>query len=395
MPIKTAAKAGPPKKSSPPKKAGPSKKAIDCKLADFKARMLYITKETRIALLNDTDADGICSGVLLSKGIERLRGKPIDEVVYQPHKNVGITKETAEKCRKLKIDILFTVDKAVDEERELLENASLFFQVICIDHHPFKDDATDEMVLVIKSQMISELDGGRYPASKLVYDLFSPLVDMRDLDWVSAAGLIGDGSYQTWKDFTDDTLERYGMDPKPDIFDTDLGLVARYIGSAVMFDSRNVKVAFDILLKSEKPKDLLSSRLKLYEEEIDKELQLWISEHKRRAKFFPELELIFYVVSPRFPLNSPLSSILSQKYYPTSTLVVVHDSGESILGVSLRRQDYKIDCPSLVKAACAGLKDASGGGHIPAAGGKVRRDDLDKFLDNLKSEIASGKHRRG
>ena len=127
---------------------------------------------------------------------------------------------------------------------------------------------------------------------------------------------------------------------------------------------------------------------------LARKLGFWISEHKKRAKFFPELELIFYVVSPRFPLNSPLSSILSQKYYPESTLVVVHDSGESILGVSLRRQDYKVDCPSLVKAACVGLKDASGGGHIPAAGGKVRREDLDQFLENIKSEIASGKHRR-
>ena len=187
--------------SRPKSRSGPSKKAINAKLADFKARMLAITKDTRIALLHDTDADGICSGVLLAKAIERMRGKPIDEVIYQPHKNVGITKENALKCKKIKIDILFTVDKAVDEDRELLENASLFFKVVSIDHHQFKDDATDEMVFVIKSQMISDLDGGRYPASKLVYDLFSPLVDIADLDWVSTAGPIGDGSYPDMERF--------------------------------------------------------------------------------------------------------------------------------------------------------------------------------------------------
>lgn len=395
MPGKKAGKCSRNEKGPLAKPTGPSKNAIAAKLSDFKARMLAITKDTRIALLHDTDADGICSGVLLAKGIERLRGKPIDEVVYQPHKNIGIAKETAQRCKKLKIDILFTVDKAVDEERELLENASLFFKVVCIDHHPSKSDVTDEFVLVIKSQMVSDIDGDKYPASKLVLDLFSPLVDVSDLDWISAAGLIGDSGYKSWTDFVDKTLQKYGIPQKKDIFDTDLGLVARYVSSAVLVDSRNVKEAFDILMESGKPKDVLCSKLKEYDGQIDKELQFWVSEHKKRAKFFPEYELIFYVVSPKFPLNSPLSTILSQKYYPTSTLVVVHDSGESILGVSIRRQDYKVDCPSLVKAACAGLKDASGGGHIPAAGGKVRREDLDRFLENIKSEIASGRHRMG
>ena len=71
----------------------------------------------------------------------------------------------------------------------------------------------------------------------------------------------------------DDTLKSIACIQKQDIFDSDLGLIARYIGSAVMFDSRNSKVAFDILLKSGKPEDLLSSRLKQYEEEIGKEIR--------------------------------------------------------------------------------------------------------------------------
>lgn len=373
----------------------PKKKHVSlrkAKLAAFRERILSITKDTRIALIHDTDADGICSGALLAKAIERLRGKPIDAVIYQPHKIVGIDRESSQKLKDLKIDILFTTDKPVEEEHELLEQASLFSRIIAIDHHQFNEDPSDDMILLIKTEHISTMDGATYPATKMVYDLFSPFVGLEDLDWIAASGVIGDGGYPHWKDFVDSSLKKYGFEANPDIFETGLGLVARCIGSAVLFDQRNAKKAFELLNAARSPQEVLSSKLRDFEKAVEDELQFWIREHKKKARFFPDIELIFYVVSPRFPINSPLSTVLSQRYYPTQTVVVVHDTGDPMLGISLRRQDYKINCPSLIKASLAGLKDASGGGHIPASGGKVKKADLNAFLANLKREIISGNH---
>ena len=97
--------------------------------AVFKERVNAITKDTKVAILHDTDADGLCSAIIVAKAVERMRGKPVDAVVYQAHKNVGIQKDTIENLKKQKIDVLFTVDKPIDEEPESVKEASLFFKI--------------------------------------------------------------------------------------------------------------------------------------------------------------------------------------------------------------------------------------------------------------------------
>ena len=90
----------------------------------FKERVLAITADTKVAVLHDTDADGICSGVLVAKAVERLRAKPVDHVVYQAHKNVGINQDTIQFLKKKGVTLLFTVDKAVDEDPQTVKEAS-------------------------------------------------------------------------------------------------------------------------------------------------------------------------------------------------------------------------------------------------------------------------------
>ena len=378
------------KKSFDPVSRG-AKPGVD-HAALFKERVLAIGPDVKVAVLHDTDSDGICSGVLVAKSIERLRGKPVDGIIHQQHKDVGLTQDTIDRLKKQQIGILFVTDKAIDQSPETLKQASLFFKIIAFDHHQVEADLTDEMILIIKSQFLSPLDGAAYPTSKLVYDLFRPLVDITDLDWMSSAGIIADSCYPTWKTFVNAAMKKYGIKKKTDIFETDLGMVSRSIGNSILFDKKKIKEVVDIVSNARNPGDVLNSRLKEYEQAVNDEIEYWVREHKKGAQFFPELELVFYVVHPRYPINSPLSTILSKKVYPNQTLVVVHDSGDAVLGISLRRQDYKVHCPNLVKAAVTGLRDANGGGHIPAAGGKIRREDLARFLEQLKDQIASGNH---
>lgn len=354
-------------------------------LALFKERLQKITKDTRVALLPDTDGDGLCSAVIAAKSIERFRGRPVDSIIFQAHKNIGIQEETVKQLRNEGIQVLIALDKAVDEEPDTLAQARKHFEIIVFDHHQFKMDRTDDRVLIIKSQAISKLDGAQYPTTKLVWDCFEPYVDLKDADWICASGIISDGGYVVWKEFVDKVFENHKIPKNPDVFETDLGLVARIISNAILVDTKNTKKAFQILNTAKDQNEVLNHPIREFDSKINAELNLWIGEHKKRALFFPDKELIIYVVSPRYPINSPLSTILSHKFYPNQTVVLVHDSGDSILSTSFRRQDYKVDCPALVKACVEGLKDALGGGHIPAAGGKIRREDLPIFLERLKS----------
>ena len=52
--------------------------------------------------------------------------------------------------------------------------------------------------------------------------------------------------------------------------------------------------------------------------------------------------------------------------------------------MSLRRQDRKVDMSELFRRASIGLQGAAGGGHVPASGGKIMRQDLSAFKEGLK-----------
>ena len=53
------------------------------------------------------------------------------------------------------------------------------------------------------------------------------------------------------------------------------------------------------------------------------------------------------------------------------------------LRLSARDQSNKVDTSALLKKGIHGLSDAAAGGHVPASGGQMRREDLNKFKENL------------
>ena len=72
-----------------------------------------------------------------------------------------------------------------------------------LDHHKIYQDLNSEDVVFIKSQYIDEdLDGSKYPVSKLSFDLFSNLVDLTDMEWVVCLGILGDNGFQSWEKFS-------------------------------------------------------------------------------------------------------------------------------------------------------------------------------------------------
>jgi single-stranded DNA-specific DHH superfamily exonuclease len=346
-----------------------------------------LTEKDRIAILHDKDPDGICSGVIISKLVERLRGKRVDLRLNVPGSAYLPTPEIAARLKRRKINVLIISDISADNEPSFVRSVSKFARIMIIDHHKIYNTFREKNVIMIKPQLLQDkVAPSSYCTSKFSYDLGNRLCDLSDLDWLAAVGSIADIAHAPWMDFIRKVHRRYKAPMRKDLFTTKIGQVATVINSALVFSLNNVPLAFKTVYGSKKPSDVLRSRLHIFHDEVQDELDKWVDLLDRKAERHPEHELIVYYIEPKFHIKSTLSTILSLKY-PNTTLVLLSPQG-GMITVSARRHDQKVPMNSLLECSVRGLKGSSGGGHIPAAGGRFRRSDLLRFRSQLLDCVA-------
>ncbi len=336
-----------------------------------------VDKKDRVAVIHHTDPDGVCSGVLISKLIERIREKKINLRLNQKGNIHHITDETLGKLKEKRINKVIITDIAIDEYPEGIKRISRFAKVLIIDHHPVYKDLNSKDIVMIKSSLVSDIDPSKYCAAKLCYDLGSLLADLSDLDWIAAVGCIGDIATEPFKSWLKNVFKKYEISMKKDLFKTQLGKVAVIISSAESFDHRNVKSCFNVLYRAKDYHDVLKSGLKRFCKKIDKELKYYIKNLKSFAEIFPELDLVYYEIKPKYNVKSPLCTLLGIKH-PHKTVVVV-SSKSGMVSISARRGDSNIPVNKLLENAIKGISDANAGGHAPSAGASVPKKYYKKF----------------
>jgi single-stranded DNA-specific DHH superfamily exonuclease len=96
-----------------------------------------------------------------------------------------------------------------------------------------------------------------------------------------------------------------------------------------------------------------------------------------------KLRMVWYEISPKYHINSPVSTMLSldPKYHDFAIILV--EKGKNIIRVSGRCRSRRVKMNELLKNAVKGLRDAAGGGHIPAAGAHFRPADLQRFRQRI------------
>lgn len=344
-------------------------------------------KDKRVAVLHHTDPDGVCSGVIISKVIERTRNKLIDLRIHQKSNELFVTEKTIKSMKEKKINRVIITDMAVDQQADQVMKLTEFAEVLILDHHKIYNDMNSEKIVMVKPQMIYEdVDPAHYPAAKLCFDLGSMIVNIDDLDWIAAVAVIGDFGYQDNKKWVDTVIKKYDLPREREIFHTRLGKVSSMISMTEAYDVTKVEDCYKIVYEAKSYKDVLKSKIKDYSKKVKYHIDHYISVWKDEAEFIDELDLIFYIIKPKYNIKSTISTIISTKH-PNKTVIIVADIGEEFATISGRRQDYKIKVNDLLERSVKGLKDASAGGHIPAAGGRFLRGDLDKFKKNLLKEL--------
>ena len=356
-------------------------------LEDLRNFFESLAKDDVVAVLHHTDADGVCSGVIIAKVVERKRGKRIDFHFNQAATEIAVLDKTVGILKENKVNKVIMTDLGVDQSPSNVKEIEKFAEIVVIDHHKVYNDISSKKTIFIKPHFVSEKNPAAYTAAKLCFDLGSEIADISGMDWVAAVGLIGDCAFTLWKDFLDSVFLKYKIEKKQDIFDTKLGKVSTIISDAECFDSANASKAFDIIYNASNPDDVLDSELKKYREAVENEKAYWLEHVNEFAEFVGDT--ILYMIKPKYQIKPSLSTHLSLEY-PGKTIVVVQDMGEEVLDISARRRDEKIAVNELLENATKGLEGSNAGGHVPAAGGRIRKRDFQKFKENLFSLLKNG-----
>lgn len=278
--------------------------------------MESIEKNQKIAILHHRDADGLCAAVLFSKALERLRGKGADSVFSMEYLEF---KRILEELEEIKPDKIVSLDLSLDQQRERIENLEKIAPLLLLDHHKIYNDLNSKRTLFVKSQMLSELDGSKYPASKLVFDLCSKVVDLSEEKWIACVGLLGDMGYEQWKGFFKKTIEENSVPLKK------LRELKELIGAVETIAPNKFGQLFEEF-HTKNPQALLNTPLNKYKQELKNALKRWRANFEKNAEFFPGRELYFYVFKPSSELKSALIDSLTFKH-PNKTLIIAQDLG--------------------------------------------------------------------
>ncbi len=359
-----------------PKKWTPLNPAL---LHAWDMRMRAMNTKDRIAIIHDADPDGICAAAILTRLIERIRGKTVDLRLAREDGNHNISPDMITQLKKNKITHIITADLPVEENTQTLNQAAQFAHIIIIDHHKILSTPKNKKVLLIKPQLIwKEPNPAYYATAKMAYDLGSRICDLRDLEWIAGAGLIGDSGFMQWSTYLTALLKRLRILSKKNWFDTELGKVPSTISLALCFNKKYTARCYDELLSAKTWKEFNASTLKKYRSAVEKEIKKHIHQF---ATVKQKDGIYLYEMKPSYRITGTLSTILGHKHAHKTVIIV--DSSQDPICISARRNDSKIATNELLTCAIKNISGARGGGHIPAAGASVPKKHYHKFKEEL------------
>lgn len=352
-------------------------------LKRFIAFALGVSKSDRVALLVHADGDGLMSGAIASRGLKATRNRPADFFLALGYLGPETLRRKLFDLKSRGVTKILVLDLGLDQDKTLFETAESFAEVLFIDHHKFYQDFNSEKTVYLKASVLwPRKNPAQYPASKMVFDLFSKIVDLSDSAWLACVGIFADCSRRQWKSFFSRSVREIHSS------ESEIASVCRVIDAVGIIDHQRFEELYRLFLRALSPSEILASPFSSLSKDLETELAYWLSEFEKKGEFVEDLELVWFVFTPRFGIKSPLINAISIDRFPDKTVVLVQllDGSPHAL-ISGRRQDGKMKVNDLLERSVAGIAGGSAGGHGPAAAGKVPRGELERFRANLESEI--------
>ncbi len=333
----------------------------------------------KIMLFSDNDEDGLTSAIQLKKFLEK-NGKETKIVFYDHRTGLG---KDSKKFFQFKPEKIFFTDLADDFIRDIIKtlDSKKKFQTrfVSIDHHQRNGSLEKEYdCLVIKPDSISKKHASKYPASKMVNDIFG------GDEWIALIGLIGDSSEKEWPSFFKKTLKKYSISEKKFYELTE-------IVTCIVSQHKNLlNDLLEFLSKEKEPKKLFKTVFAGLKKDFSKKVNKEIARFEKEKEHYPELKLSFFKTNHGF--TSILSNILSSKN--KREITIVYSIAGQFVNASIRNPLFEknnIDCNDIARKSVKDFEKSAGGGHAPAAGARFPKKHLEDFKKNVLEYLKNKK----
>jgi len=344
-------------------------------------------RNKNICLIHDTDADGLSSAYLITKALEWIEAKVKLEIT-EVSRALFLSPANIQLIQDNNIEYIFCVDIPLEgsnlmaQYRELTAKGIHF---VIFDHHEYTKEL--ENSIYIHPMNLIGKEQPAYCTAKLVYDTVGKFIDLSKYDWVKAIGMTADLSFLEYAEEVQALHKKY-EGKEVEIKNADDYFKKTKIGECTikvdlarsMGESRYVYDMFDLFIQAETPEQLIeligtSEAITEASETVD----YYVNNYESLAEKTGDIYWI--EIKSKYRLNSPISTTISQKI-PNNTLITFQRLGD-FYGLSARRQDQVYSMRDLLSRCTEGLKDANGGGHIPASGGRVRVEDFKEFKERV------------
>ncbi len=329
-----------------------------------------IKGKEKVSIIYHSDADGISGASIVNYALRKM-GKNIVANEYFSYGALDRGEALIKRGKKKKIQHVIFVDLNMDSEPSDFEKLKFLKSILLIDHHK-NSHMKKRNVIIIKADEFSKIPPNEYPASKLSYDLFSKIIDIKEIGWKVIIGIYGDCADKRWKKFTNEEIKR-GRYSLKDVLE-----IKKVVDSVEAIAPRKVNVVLKDLIRISRPEDFDFKKYLLIKNKFEKEIKKVEKDTIKNIEKHGDL-WIMEMKTKYSGLKSHVINRLVRKYPKKVLIIVAKNNGE--VKISARcREGYNVR--DLLKEAVEGLNVRTGG-HIPAAGANMARRNYRKYKRNL------------
>lgn len=328
----------------------------------------HLEKAKNPLFLFDDDHDGLASYLLFQRKYPRGHGVCIKAALH--NESIYVKKITF-----YKPDRVFFLDRAIISQ-ELLDTINV--PVIWIDHH----QPVPRRNVNYYNPMHPDRKDNR-PTSHWCYQV------VQQDRWIAAVGIIGDWHVpEFYDDFEYKELFNKKRTVEELLYESDIGVLVKIFNFVLKYRTSEVKKCIKLLLKIESPYEILKQETPrgryIYRrfEEVDKLYQKLLA---RALKSTNDDELfVFKYPSAKLSFTGDIANELLCRLKEKKMIIIAREKNDEVR-LSLRSNKVKV--LNALQRALEGV-EGHGGGHEHACGAHVHRSDFEKFLENLRREIA-------
>ncbi|MEI6731637.1 MAG: DHH family phosphoesterase [archaeon] len=335
----------------------------EIRFSDFISKL---GKEKIAIVSHRVDLDGITAAKVVNKVVNA------DEIIFLDYEDINL--ELVERLEKGKFKKVIFTDLNFSKP-EVLKKIEKFAEVLVIDHHTFAEDLNSERTVFMNSQ--------GFCAAYIAYYLFSKIQNLEDLDWVVACASISDVMYKNNAKWIGNVCQKYDgffRINQKGMVESSLEELQYNINLAILYFNHVRKPQIALNSIGERYGDIggLMKYADMVRKEVENTKIMFVKQKEKIGEF-----TYWKIKKMKYSIVSFLINDIS--FSQRDRTFIFLEKQSEICKVSARRQDWKLDLPSLLKSLIIGFENSSAGGHIPASGASFPVSYLAEFEKRLKA----------